>query len=528
MRRDWIRNNGTRFERCTVHDLLSYRVTRFAPPWTLPAATRSYIFLVHAPKMATPTHGTTGLLPLLKKHFFSRRFSQLSEDEEITITLGESASRRLYKTPLAITILTASMALFVVVMRVDTGLETVGGRDVGDEGSASAHSGSDESLASSHPNIRSYARLPPMSPSILSPSPPAPPSTPPSHPPSRPPSSPPVAAVAFVVRGLIYFPHRAPRGGSLHPIGDHDFLARAWPSMRDHLVQPAKECGFTVDLYITLHPNSLPRLSSEYLSRLRSISSNVTIWTVRPDTHDEQFDLAKAFLEAFMEHFHGETYDLVIMTRDDFVYRPGSWKALSNGYDSTMLNLVSTDCAHHFWDGLHVFPGSATPIFARAFRGWWAHDILDTSDYRPDQLNLWFSNMYAQPDECEPAMGYLDRGFGASIHELYSSLADQNEHARDKYDGQFCCARAHEELDEMPVIRRCPVLTGPVGDVADPLLRCTAYPPGPDDDVPNNERCTHGNELNDGFEYVWNSYRGTFRAACGRKARCACCRRPRV
>jgi len=282
---------------------------------------------------------------------------------------------------------------------------------------------------------------------------PPPPSTRSLSPPAPRPT--PAPKVAFVVRGLIYDPHRAARGGWLHPVGDHDFLSRAWPSMLANLVRPARECGFAVDVYVAMHHNSLARLSSEYLSRLHSIDSNVTVWISSPETVDQQFDLAKAFLE----QFDGVAYDLVILSRDDFVYRWGSWKALSNGYDSSKLNIVSTDCSNHLWDGLHVFPGSATPIFAHAFGGWWAHDILDKSDYNWDQLNLWFSELYGQPDACEPAMGYLDRGVGASINEHYSTFEIQNAYAREVHDDEYhCCSMAHKELNEMPRLRQCPVL----------------------------------------------------------------------
>ena len=68
------------------------------------------------------------------------------------------------------------------------------------------------------------------------------------------------------------------------------------------------------------------------------------------DTPDSQFDVPRAFLQ---QQFDASAYQLVVMTRDDFVYRQGSWDALSSRYDPRKLNIVSTDCSGHVWDGLH-------------------------------------------------------------------------------------------------------------------------------------------------------------------------------
>ena len=57
---------------------------------------RSFIYLVHAPKMGTPEKGTSGLLPLLKKLVYPslRSFSQISEESSGDEDASRAATRR--------------------------------------------------------------------------------------------------------------------------------------------------------------------------------------------------------------------------------------------------------------------------------------------------------------------------------------------------------------------------------------------------------------------------------------------------
>jgi len=54
-------------------------------------------------------------------------------------------------------------------------------------------------------------------------------------------------------------------------------------------------------------------------------------------------------------------------------------------------------------------------------------------------------------------------------------------------------------------------------------LQCTGWPAGSTGS--DEQRCLHGNTLNDGFVYVYNHLRGTANAYCGQSAGCSCCRR---
>lgn len=55
-------------------------------------------------------------------------------------------------------------------------------------------------------------------------------------------------------------------------------------------------------------------------------------------------------------------------------------------------------------------------------------------------------------------------------------------------------------------------------------LHCTGFPPNTER-MADEARCLRGNELDDGFQYVYNAHRGTMLARC--RGSCACCRRLR-
>ena len=299
-----------------------------------------------------------------------------------------------------------------------------------------------------------------------------------------------------MIRGLIFKRDAQPAGGSLHPTSDHDLLRSGWPSMLENLVMPARLCGFDVHIHVIMHPNSRARLDDEYMQRLRAIDSGASIWTVPADTPDSQFDVPRAFLQ---QQFDASAYQLVVMTRDDFVYRQGSWDALSSRYDPRKLNIVSTDCSGHVWDGLHVFPASQAAVFARAWSGRWAHDLVSRIDLEETGvLHVWFTGMYGQPDECEPAMGYLDRG-AHSIGNRFPVLFEQNQYSA-AWDGGHCCASAHQELESMRGLHSCPILS-----LLPPALPEPPFPPAPPKPPPripssyvlptSTYRCCGGHEL---------------------------------
>ena len=61
-----------------------------------------------------------------------------------------------------------------------------------------------------------------------------------------------------------------------------------------------------------------------------------------------------------------------------------------------------------------------------------------------------------------------------------------------------------------------------VSSAEDPTLQCTGWPPG--GQGTDEQWCTFGNTLGDGYLYIYNAGRGTSTAACGAAAQCFCCR----
>ena len=58
-------------------------------------------------------------------------------------------------------------------------------------------------------------------------------------------------------------------------------------------------------------------------------------------------------------------------------------------------------------------------------------------------------------------------------------------------------------------------------------LKCTGWPSGGTGN--NEQKCLHGNTLNDGYDYVYNKNRGRADAACGQfNNSCWCCRRQKA
>lgn len=63
-------------------------------------------------------------------------------------------------------------------------------------------------------------------------------------------------------------------------------------------------------------------------------------------------------------------------------------------------------------------------------------------------------------------------------------------------------------------------------DIGDALqanaLRCVPFPTGGHGS--DEQKCLHGNDLHDGYNYVFNAHRGAADAECGESAQCWCCR----
>jgi len=229
--------------------------------------------------------------------------------------------------------------------------------------------------------------------------------------------------IALVVRGKIYEAAHRPlstAGSFLKPY-THSFL-RAWPSMRDRLLDAARRgCnGSTVDIFVTAHASARERLPPGYLRRLLGITANVLFFGSIPD---RQFAVAAAFLEHFAPRAY--MYSIVIMTRDDFVYDADAWATISARYDPHAINLVSNDCANASWDGLHVFAPAAVTTLAHTLRGkgpaaaYSAHGITRGLAARGVRwrIHYWYTGMYGAPDFCRPAMGYVDRGSNVNTFE---------------------------------------------------------------------------------------------------------------
>jgi hypothetical protein len=260
--------------------------------------------------------------------------------------------------------------------------------------------------------------------------------------------------MAVVVHGLIdesgYTLHSSGADVVGHPI-QHDFLRVAWASMRDQLILPARRtCGMRVDVYVVMHAHSRARMSDDYWARLHAIDHSTTVWVAPAEVADTAFDVLQAFLTHLAPRA-ARTYDLVLRTRDDFVYDDGSWGVVAQCYRPTKLNQVSTDCNRNRWDGLHIFPGALVHMYADAFK---ASHVNGHHVSTEQPLHLWFAGMYGQPDRCRPAMGYLDRG-GPNSHTMREDTSNQTN--RDP-----CCAAPHMEARAMDKVRSCPILQADV------------------------------------------------------------------
>ena len=122
-------------------------------------------------------------------------------------------------------------------------------------------------------------------------------------------------------------------------------------------------------------------------------------------------------------HEHDDPFDLILMTRDDFVFDAGSWTVVAEKYRRGAFNIPSTNLANMVWDGLHIFPGCDTPAYAQRFeqiarREWTAHGILDAERYGPHPLfnesmvNFWFNGSCA----------HIARSCSGSVHDTPTTV----------------------------------------------------------------------------------------------------------
>ena len=166
---------------------------------------------------------------------------------------------------------------------------------------------------------------------------------------------------------------------------------------------------------------------------------NLNSTTVIFDDPLPQFGLARA---ALLQLTVLQSFDLVLVTRDDFVYSDDAWAVIATKFDPRpqRINLVSMGCMKFSWDGLHLFYGVQAPLYADAFArdGKWAH-LLQIPDF---EKSFFFDSYYSQPDRCHPPLGFLDRS--------------------DQHDGQWwlppdpCCANHTLEIHNLKPFRRCP------------------------------------------------------------------------
>jgi hypothetical protein len=188
----------------------------------------------------------------------------------------------------------------------------------------------------------------------------------------------------------------------------------------------------------------MERMSWWYQNQLRAIDPSFTLWESEADVIDAQFsvpaprltqrspshrvgahivltrDTDRVTVAALCgcvqvpSHFltwlhdHEKPFDLILMTRDDFVFDKGSWTVVAERYRRNAFNIPSTNLANMSWDGMHIFPGCDALAFAQrfeqiAYREWTGHLILDSKRYGPHPLfnesfvNFWFNGSCTHP-----------------------------------------------------------------------------------------------------------------------------------
>ena len=261
-------------------------------------------------------------------------------------------------------------------------------------------------------------------------------------------------SLAIVIRGLLYLEHREPMSSGRKVVKDflHDATQRAMPSLSRLAAKAREDCGYYTE---TIAVSTVKNFPDQYLETI--VDSHVSAVVMFDSQHGtekqtaSQFGLASYALKTLADVLR--PFNMILLTRDDFVYSDWAWNVLSTRFDPRpeTLNLVNTDCSRHAWDGLHIFRGDDVDRYASEFQpmGKWAHH-LDIHGY---STNYFFFGKYSQPDRCHPAMGFIDRT---------SDPSDTSDGHHNWTLPNECCANFTQEiLDMTPVFRQCPVLDQP-------------------------------------------------------------------
>ena len=228
----------------------------------------------------------------------------------------------------------------------------------------------------------------------------------------------------------------------------HDFTQRALPSMKHLMSRAQKECDLRTDIIVATTQKSYPK------NYLKSLTKNVSLVLVF-EKEMTQFHLASEALEALASLLRW--YDLVLMTRDDFVYADFAWDIIAAKYDPApnVTNFVNADCYNNTWDGLHIFRGDEADLYGIAFAS--LHRKSAHLFHIPQHhQNFLVDGMHGQPDRCHPALGFVDRTSNAS-----DTL---DAHHPFRTPSSCCTDHIKQVLDMKPVLDRqkCPRLIGGV------------------------------------------------------------------
>lgn len=256
----------------------------------------------------------------------------------------------------------------------------------------------------------------------------------------------PLIRVAFLVRGLFFHEHVLPlsTGSKVLKPYTHSLL-RAWPSMEKNIISRMQDCGYSVDTFLATYSN----VPITYSAQAKQATKAATMLIYDPNVVQHQFQLATRALQDIVAYSvsNKRQYDLLISTRDDYVYNANFWPVLSARFDHKAINVINNDCANNAWDGFHIFPWSDAPFAIELFNmstGGRGHSIPQIAKARGRDVVFWLAGMYGQPDRCAPALGEVDR----DGQKAYT------EHGH-------CCTHAATDIQkaiEQGGDRQCPLL----------------------------------------------------------------------
>ena len=260
--------------------------------------------------------------------------------------------------------------------------------------------------------------------------------------------------IAVVVRGLAYAKNSKPESTAAFILNNftHNTMRRALPSIIALTEHAASKCGYTSDIFIITYsdiPSSVRGearrgLPSGVLDVLRDVAAIILL--IQSSEAFGQFSLLLAGLRE-LNHLL-LNYDLILVTRDDFVYAPLTWDILATRYNRSAFNIAYGDCTHHDWDGLHVLPPAALADFTSALKTTTLVDHKQHAHFLrvPGwQRHLWFEESFGQPDRCTTPLGFIDRGLGNPAGPSSPRL-------------NRCCENATEAVRKLGPVRSCPQL----------------------------------------------------------------------